>query len=343
MSGADDAPRVTGVDALGSAEGLPHPVEARPASTPPTTSSAARAAPRGRLRFTKTIVRHPRDRVPDVFVLGHSHPEEARPASAPRTSLNWPALRSVRRTGPALRGRALATSRRGVGRPRLPALVGRPPRAGTRVLPTTAGSAPTRSSEALVGVEPAPASASGPRTSGHGLPAQSGGHRARRRALATSDAGFALADSPRFVGEPRSDSSARRAGLAASRPLTRAARREWRSPRCRRGAQRIFLRASVVRLGPFHGRRLESVGDRASSASASVPTPMDSPSARAAIRPPIRAVHWECDHHALLQAQLPYQAHPSTSRFKRLKAEQVGTSGFDPTSVPRRACQRRFT
>ena len=69
-------------------------------------------------------------------------------------------------------------------------------------------------------VEPDPASASGPRASGHGLPAQGGGHRARRRALATSDAGFALSDSPELVGGPIAGSSDRSSGLAACRPIT---------------------------------------------------------------------------------------------------------------------------
>ena len=123
-----------------------------------------------------------------------------------------------------------------------PTFVGGPPWWNPRP-PCNGGVRSHPSSEALVGVEPDPASVSGLRASGHGLPAQSGGHRARRRALATSDAGFALSDSARFVGQHRADSGDRGSSLAARRPITRAARREWQSPH-RRGARSQDRRAS---------------------------------------------------------------------------------------------------
>ena len=168
--------------------------------------------------------------------LDHPHPEEARPSSAPRTSLNWPALRSVspKTAKPALAGVPLGGLLQFVGRPgshhssedllavepvppctgvtRLPPARRKPPRGGTR--------APPRRGRPLLRDR---AWRRGRR------------HRARGPALAPSDAGFALADSPWFVGDHPADPSARRASLATSRPLTRAARREWRSARCRRG------------------------------------------------------------------------------------------------------------
>ena len=176
-------------------------------------------------------------------------------------SANWPAPRSVspKTAKPALRGSPPRSSPAVRRSARLPPLVGGPPPGGTRSSLHRRHAAPTRSSQSLLGVEPAcRLTCRGAPPSGHGLPAQGGGHRARRRALATSGAGFALSDSARFVRQHRAYSGDRGSSLATSRPITRAARREWRSPRCRGGrAAKIAARAAVVRLGPFHGRRLD--------------------------------------------------------------------------------------
>ena len=173
---------------------------------------------------------------------------------------NWPALRSVpaRTPEPALAGVPLGGHLQFVGRPgshpssaALLAVEPVPPCAGVTRLP------PARR-KASSGWNPRAASSGwGTPAAGQGLSAEDRGHRARGRALAPSDAGFALSDSPRFVGDRRATSSDRGAGLPASRPITRAARRKWPAPRCGGGrAAKIVARAAVVRLGPFHGRRL---------------------------------------------------------------------------------------
>ena len=91
-----------------------------------------------------------------------------------------------------------------------PTFVGGPPR-WNPCPPFLGGVRSHRSSEALVGWNRTPPSCRG-RSLRDMVWRRRRRHRARRRALATSDAGFALSDSPRFIGEYRGDSNDRGCG-----------------------------------------------------------------------------------------------------------------------------------